>query len=50
VYESTAYKEFAARNNFEDMFMGSADFAKYLVQLNTEMAAFLAHITAPAKP
>ena len=39
-----------ARNNFEDMYMASAEFAKYLMQLNTEMAAFLAYISAPAKP
>ena len=50
VYDSAAYKEFAARNNFEDMYLGSAEFAKYLVQLNTEMASFLAYISAPAKP
>jgi putative tricarboxylic transport membrane protein len=50
VYDSAAYKEFAARNNFEDMYMGSADFGRYLAQLSTEMAAFLAHIGAPAKP
>jgi tripartite-type tricarboxylate transporter receptor subunit TctC len=50
VYDGAAYKEFATRNNFEDMYMGSAEFAKYLVQLNTEMAAFLAYISAPAKP
>ena len=40
----------ALRNNFEDMYMGSADFGKYLAQLSTEMGAFLAHISAPAKP
>ncbi|MGZ5173195.1 MAG: tripartite tricarboxylate transporter substrate binding protein, partial [Burkholderiales bacterium] len=50
VYDGPAYKEFALRNNFEDMYMASAEFAKYLVQLNTEMAAFLAYISAPAKP
>ena len=50
VYDSTAYKEFAVRNNFEDMYLNSAQFAKYLAQLSTEMAAFLAHISAPAKP
>jgi putative tricarboxylic transport membrane protein len=50
VYDGAPYKEFAARNNFEDMYMASAEFAKYLMQLNTEMAAFLAYISAPAKP
>ena len=50
VYDSAAYKEFATRNNFEDMYMGSGEFSKYLLQLNTEMAGFLTHISAPAKP
>ena len=50
VHDSAAYKEFSRRNNFEDMYLGSADFAKYLAGLSTEMAAFLAHISAPAKP
>jgi tripartite-type tricarboxylate transporter receptor subunit TctC len=49
VHDSAAYREFATRNNFEDMYMGSAEFGKYLAQLSTEMAAFLAHISAPAK-
>ncbi len=50
VYDGAAYKEFAARNNFEDMYLNSAEFAKYLAQLSTEMSAFLAHISAPQKP
>jgi len=50
VHDSPAYKEFSNRNNFEDMYLGSAEFGKYLQQLSTEMAAFLAHISAPAKP
>jgi putative tricarboxylic transport membrane protein len=49
VYDSAAYKEFAARNNFEDMYLNSADWGKYLAQLSKEMTAFLAHISAPAK-
>lgn len=49
VYDSAAYKEFAVRNNFEDMYLNGADFGKYLVALSKEMAAFLAHISAPAK-
>ena len=49
VHDSAAYREFATRNNFEDMYMGSAEFGKYLAALSTEMAAFLAHISAPAK-
>lgn len=50
VYDGAPYKEFAKRNNFEDMYLGSADFANYLQNLSKEMAAFLAHISAPAKP
>jgi tripartite-type tricarboxylate transporter receptor subunit TctC len=50
VYDSAAYKEFAKHNNFEDMYMNGAEFGKYLVQLSKEMTAFLAHISAPAKP
>jgi putative tricarboxylic transport membrane protein len=49
VYDSAAYKDFAVRNNFEDMYLNSAAFAKYLAELSKEMAAFLAHISAPAK-
>jgi tripartite-type tricarboxylate transporter receptor subunit TctC len=49
VYDSAAYKEFAIRNNFEDMYLNSTAFAKYLAELSKEMAAFLAYISAPAK-
>jgi putative tricarboxylic transport membrane protein len=49
VYDSKAWKEFAARNNFEDMYMGSADFAKALAAQQKEMEAFMAHISAPQK-
>jgi tripartite-type tricarboxylate transporter receptor subunit TctC len=50
VHDGAAWKEFAVRNNYEDMYMGSADFAKYLQATSKEMEAFLAHISAPAKP
>lgn len=49
VYDTPAYKEFAKRNQFEDMYLNSAQFGKYLAELSKEMAAFLAHISAPAK-
>ena len=49
VYDSKAWKEFAARNNFEDMYMGSAAWAKALAAQQKEMEAFLAHISAPQK-
>ena len=50
VHASPAWKEFAARNNYEDMWLGSADFGKFLAGQSAEMAAFLAHISAPQKP
>lgn len=50
VYDGPGWQEFAKRNNFEDMYMGSADFTKYLAALGKEMSAFLAYISAPAKP
>jgi tripartite-type tricarboxylate transporter receptor subunit TctC len=50
VHDSPAWKEFAARNNYEDMWLGSAEFAKLLAGQSAEMAAFLAHISAPPKP
>jgi putative tricarboxylic transport membrane protein len=49
VHDSPAWKEFATRNNFEDMYMGSAEFARYLAQQRDEMAGFLAHISQPAQ-
>ena len=50
VHDSPAWKEFAARNNYEDMWLGSAEFGKLLMSLSTEMNEFLAHISAPQKP
>ena len=50
VYDSPAYKEFAKRNQFEDMYMNGAQWGKYLADESKEMAKFLAHISAPAKP
>lgn len=49
VYDGAAWQEFAKRNNFEDMYMGSGDFAKFLAAQSKEAAAFLAYIGA-AKP
>jgi putative tricarboxylic transport membrane protein len=49
VYDTPIYKEFATRNQFEDMYMNGAQWGKYLAQLSKEMEAFLAHISAPAK-
>jgi putative tricarboxylic transport membrane protein len=50
VYDSPAWKEFAARNNYEDMWLGSAEFGKLLSKMSTEMSEFLAFISAPQKP
>jgi len=50
VHDSPAWKEFAARNNYEDMWLGSAEFGKLLQGMSVDMAAFLAHISAPQKP
>jgi len=50
VHDSPAWKEFAARNNYEDMWLGSAEFGKLLQSMSVDMAAFLAHISAPQKP
>lgn len=50
VHDSPAWKEFAARNNYEDMWLGSAAFGKLLMGMSTEMNEFLAHISAPQKP
>jgi putative tricarboxylic transport membrane protein len=50
VHDSPAWKEFAARNNYEDMWLGSAEFGKLLAKMSTEMSEFLAYIGAPQKP
>jgi len=49
VHESKAWKDFAARNHYEDYYMGSGEMAQYLVKRREEMAGFLTAITAPAK-
>ena len=50
VYDSAAWKDFAKRNNFEDNWQGSAEWAKSLARQQVEMTEFLAHISAPPKP
>lgn len=50
VHDGAAWKEFAARNHYEDAFMGSAEMTQFLVKRRDEMAGFLTHISAPAKP
>ena len=44
VHDSAAYKEYSDRNMFEDKWLGSTEFTKYLVQGRDEMGAFLKHI------
>jgi putative tricarboxylic transport membrane protein len=41
VYDSKEYKEYAERNMFEDAYMNSADFARYLVAQRAEHVEFL---------
>ena len=50
VHDSPAWKDFAARNNYADMWMGSAEFEKLLAKLSVEMADFMVYISAPQKP
>jgi len=44
VYESPAYKEFASRNMYEDLYMGSAEFSQYLAKRREEMVGFMAQV------
>ncbi len=41
VHDSAAYKEYSERNIFEDNYLGSADFGKYLAARRVEVAEFL---------
>ena len=41
VHDSPAYKEYAERNIFEDKYLGSAEFADYLVKRRIEAEEFL---------
>lgn len=50
VHDSAAWKEFAARNMYEDTYMGSAEFAQHLVRRKEEMQGFLAAIGLGQKP
>jgi putative tricarboxylic transport membrane protein len=44
VYDSPAYKEYSAKNMFEDAYLGSAEFAEQLVKQRAEQIEFLKHI------
>ena len=41
VHDSPAYKEFAEKNMFENRYMGSAEFARFLVKSQAELQEFL---------
>jgi len=49
VYESPAYKEFASRNMYEDLYMGSAEFSQYLAKRRDEMVSFMAQVAPGQK-
>jgi len=40
-HDTPAYKESADRNMFEDKYLGSADFTRYLLKSQDELAEFL---------
>ena len=41
VHDSAAWKEFVARNAYEDVYMNGAEFAAHLARSREEMAQFL---------
>jgi putative tricarboxylic transport membrane protein len=43
-HETKTWKEFSARNMFEDRYLGSAEFSQYLAGRRAEMLAFLNYI------
>ena len=49
VHESPAYKEFALRNMYEDLYMGSAEFTQYLAKRREEMVSFMAEVGSAQK-
>jgi tripartite-type tricarboxylate transporter receptor subunit TctC len=44
VHDSAAWKDFAAKNMYENRYMGSAEFAEYLQRRRVEIQDFLAYI------
>jgi putative tricarboxylic transport membrane protein len=44
VHDSAAWKDFVARNAYEDVYLNGADFSAYLVRNREDMAKFLAAI------
>jgi putative tricarboxylic transport membrane protein len=49
VYESPGYREFASRNMYEDLYMGSAEFSQYLAKRRDEMVGFMAQMAPGQK-
>ena len=49
VHDSAAWKEFAKRFMYEDMYFNAAETSQYLAKRRDEMAGFLTYISAPAK-
>lgn len=49
VYESPGYREFASRNMYEDLYMGSAEFSHYLAKRRDEMVGFMAQVAPGQK-
>lgn len=48
VYKSAAWREYAMRNMYEDVYMGSAEFARYLAARQPELAQYI-HETGLAR-
>jgi tripartite-type tricarboxylate transporter receptor subunit TctC len=44
VHDGAAWKDFAAKNMYENRYMGSAEFADYLQRRRVEIQDFLAYI------
>lgn len=49
VYRSAAWKEYAARNLFEDVYMNGAEFSRYLAGRQPELARYFTEIGLVAK-
>lgn len=49
VYESPAYKEFASRNMYENLYLGSAEFTQFLAKRREEMVSFMAQVGTAQK-
>jgi putative tricarboxylic transport membrane protein len=50
LHQTPVWKEFAARNMYEEKFLGSAEFAEYMQKRNVELREFLTAVGAIQKP